>query len=395
MNAVLYCSRVRKKMYDAVVKEMMDFSVVSSQNVAKSSSVSQIESLNPHCVIIDHSIKFKEIDLDGFLCLLNLKANNVRVIYNFGTVENLMDDDFKATLSLLQRQKVYDIIINDEEIKDVVENPMKFGDITEKITQIIEEKEKYTRKADKTDDEEEQKSEETYDEVKLNFFSLSERHDFDINTVTEIIDDGEDAKDNCLTIALMQLQHHLGCTKTAFDIAQYLSSKNKNPCVVMSDEVTYTNMLRYYKFKTTSGSEGFSLNNVHVLPYDALETAQQNYSHVIIDIGYFKPEIHELVFRKSDVKIMMCSSAEWDLIHVSRWLNYPKYNYTRDINYLFASTKERYIQINKSLLKGSCVANRIDYNDDHHNKKVYGLILKRYELTKPNMQRKRRMMKLK
>ena len=38
---------------------------------------------------------------------------------------------------------------------------------------------------------------------------------------------------------------------------------------------------------------------------------------------------------------------------------------------------------------------RIDYNDAAHNKKVYGSILKHYELNNPNKQEKRKLMKLK
>ena len=102
-----------------------------------------------------------------------------------------------------------------------------------------------------------------------------------------------------------------------------------------------------------------------------------------------------LLYLMADIKIMMCSSAEWDLIHISRWLNYPKYDYTREINYLFPSSKQRFIQLNKSLLKGNCTSNRIDYNDATHNKKVYGSILKHYELNNPNKQEKRKLMKLK
>ena len=82
MNAVLLASKFRKKNYDAIIKDMLDFSVITTLAVAKGSSAVQIESLNPHCVIIDHSVKFKDIDLEGFICLIKLKIPDVRLIYN-------------------------------------------------------------------------------------------------------------------------------------------------------------------------------------------------------------------------------------------------------------------------------------------------------------------------
>lgn len=393
MNAVLLTSRVRKKIYDGIIKEMMDFSIVNAITVAKGMSASKIEALNPHCVIIDYSVKFKDIDFEGFVCLLKLKTPDVRLIYNFGTVDNVEDEQFKKSIQFLLHQKVNDIIIDDSEIKATIENPLKFGDINEKIDTIIKEKEKLIFKNESEFvDLEKQKIESK--PVELNFFSLSENYSFDIENVTEIIDGGEINKENCIIVSIMQMQHHLGCTRTAFELANLLQNQKKNPCVVMGDDETYKNMLNYYKYKTTAAAEGFSLGNIHVLPYTALERAKKNYTHVILDIGYFRPQ-YEPEYRKSDIKIMMCSSAEWDLIHISRWLNYPKYDYTREINYLFPSSKQRFIQLNKSLLKGNCTSNRIDYNDATHNKKVYGSILKHYGLNNPNKQEKRKLMKLK
>ena len=391
MNAILLSSKSRRKFYDSIVKEMMDFCIVSNMLIAKSAAVNQIEEINPHCVIIDKSVKMKDIDMEGFICLLRLKVQNLRIIYNFGTVEDVNDTAFRNTVAFLQQQKVYDIIINDNEVQQIIEKPMKFGDITEKIQDVIELKKKLTVKSDEHTGINEEKKENA--KVELNFFALSDNYDFDINNITEIIDDGEDRKDNCLTIAICQLQHHLGCTRTSFEMAKYLYSKLKNPCVVMTDNETYRNMLSFYRYKTTAAADGFSIDNIHVLPFNSLENAQRTYTHVIIDIGYFKPE-YELALRKSDIKIMMCSAAEWDLIHISRWLNYPRYDYTRDINYLFTASQQRYVQLNKSLLKGNCMAYRVDYNDHSFNKKVYEMIMKRYDLRKPNAHKKRKIMKL-
>lgn len=391
MNAILLSSKPRKKVYDNIAKEMMDFCIVSNILVAKSAAINQIEEANPHCVIIDSSVKLKDIDLEGFICLLKLKIQNIRIIYNFGTVDDINDVTFRNTVNFLQQQKVYDIIIGDSEIQQIIEKPMKFGDITEKIEDIIKAKKKLIIRNEETIGINDDKKENA--KVELNFFALSDNYSFDINNITEIIDDGEDKKNNCLTIAIVQLQHHLGCTRTSFEMAKYLYGQLKNPCIVMTDGETYRNMLSFYRYKTTAAADGFSIDNIHVLPYSSLENAKRIYTHVIIDIGYFKPE-YELAFRKADIKIMMCSAAEWDLIHISRWLNYPKYDYTRDINYLFTASQQRYVQLNKSLLKGNCMAYRVDYNDHSFNKKVYEMIMKRYDLRKPNARKKRKIMKL-
>lgn len=391
MNAMLLSSKVRKKTYDSIVKEMMDFSIVSVVQVAKSATVNQIEELNPHCVIIDNTVKMKDIDLQGFICLLRLKIHNIRIIYNFGKVDDVTEDGFKTTVNFLQQQKVYDIIIDDNEVQQIIENPMKFGDITEKIDEIIKSKEKLNLNNNESVSINDEKKENK--KVELNFFALSDNFSFDIEHVTEVIDDGEDKKNSCLTVAIAQLQHHLGCTRTSFEMARYLYSHMKNPCIVMADDETYKNMLSYYRYKSTAAADGFSIDNIHVLPYSALENAQKSYTHVIVDIGYFRPE-YEITFKKSDIKLMMCSAAEWDLIHISRWLNYPKYDYTRDIAYLFTASQQRYVQLNKSLLKGNCTAYRIDYDNNAFNKKVYEMIISRYDLRKPNTQKKRKIMKL-
>ena len=395
MNAVLLTSKARKKVYDDAIKTMMDFKIISFMPVIKSVSVTQIESINPHCVIIDASVKFKDIDLEGFICLLRLKTPDIRVIYNFGTIDDVKDEQFNKTLKFMIQQKVNDIIINDADIKEIIENPLKFGDINEKIDEIIKENEKQRAVYKQDTGIDDVKEKETKGKpVELNFFVLSGNRNFDIENITEIIDDSQTNKKSCIVIAIMQIQHHLGCTRTSFDIAKLLYSQMKNPCIVMEDDETYKNMLKFYRYKTSAASEGFSLNNIHILPKSELEEAKKTYTHVILDIGYFRPE-HELEYKKSDIKIMMCSSAEWDLIHMDRWFNYPKYDYTVDINYLFISSKQRYIQLNKLLLKGDYISNRIDFSDEGYNKKVYGLILKRYELSNSNKQKKRKLMKLK
>lgn len=391
MNAILLSSKQRRRFYDSIAKEMSDFYIVSFVPVAKSATINHIEEVNPHCVIIDKSLKFKDIDLEGFVCLLQLKIQNIRIIYNFGTVEDVNEQAFRDTISFLQHQKVYDIVINDIETQQTIESPMRFGDITEKLDDIIKEKEKFVIKDDEQYSTNYTKKDET--KVELNFFSLSDNYVFDINNVTEIIDDGEGKKNNSLTIAIIQLQHHLGCTRTAFEMAKYLHSQSKNPCIVMADEDTYKNMLSFYRYKTTAAAEGFSIDSIHVLPYSSLDSARKIYTHVIIDMGYFRTE-YEPMYRKADIKMMMCSAAEWDLIHISRWLNYPKYDYTRDISYLFTAPQQRYVQLNKSLLRGNCTAYRVDYNDRGFNNKVYELIIKRYDLKKPNAQKKRKIMKL-
>lgn len=392
MNAVLLASKFRKKNYDTIIKDMLDFSVITTLAVAKGSSAVQIESLNPHCVIIDHSVKFKDIDLEGFICLIKLKIPDVRLIYNYGKVEDVKEEKFQSTLQFMIQQRINDIIIDDN-IKSVLEKPMKFGDVQDKIEKIISENEQRLAMNSSSDLFELKTEKKEEKPVELNFFSLTENYKFDINNITEIIDDSDNVKSDCVTIALIQLQHHLGCTKTAFDMARYLYSQMKKPCIVMTDINTYNNILSYYKLKSEAAAEGISVDNIHVLPYSELENARTSYTHIILDIGFFRPE-YETDYRKSDVKIMMCSAAEWDLIHISRWLNYPKYDYTRDINYLFSSSQRRYMQLSKSLLKGNCTSNRLDYSDETYNKKVYELILKRYDSTSNVQTKKRKLMKL-
>lgn len=80
MNAVLLTLKARKKVYDDAIKTMMDFKIISFMSVIKTASVTQIESINPHCIIIDTSVRFKDIDLEGFICLLRLKTPDIRAL---------------------------------------------------------------------------------------------------------------------------------------------------------------------------------------------------------------------------------------------------------------------------------------------------------------------------
>ncbi|MDO5558371.1 MAG: hypothetical protein Q4F95_02100 [Oscillospiraceae bacterium] len=396
MNAMLFSSKRRQKIYETAFKNIADYRIVSCDTSFKSATLKKIENINPHCIIIDYSVGLKDMDLSDIIYLMKKKVPDIRIIYNFGTVRDYDNETFTKTYLILQQQKIYDIIIEDGSVTSILENPLKFGDIQD----ILAEKRKQEQLLKQNDETESIDRTHKNDNipVHIDIFSLNDKT-FDIHKITEIIDEGEERKEKCVTVALMQLQHHNGCTHTSFEIAKYLIEHGKNPCIIMSDDETYNNMLRFYKYKTEAAVNGFSLNGIHILPFESYQEAKKIYSYIIIDIGLSR--IHfEPVYNDADIKVMMCSASEWDMCCLSNWLNYPKFDYTRDINYLFTTSPSRYVQINKTLLKGNCTAYRLDISDNCFspcvfNKMVYKVILQSVDLTAPNLKKKRKLLKLK
>lgn len=381
MNAVLFASKSRNKTYVEEMKDAIDFRFVGWYPVIRGNSTSGISDLNPHMIVIDHSVKFKDIELLDFIILIRNKFPEIRIIYSFPNEVDFEDNDFLNLLDNLTTKRVYDVIIPGFKIKDVIEQPLKLGEVREKIE---EEKNRYKKIEISENKENDDEVKQENIKIDMDHFALSDKG-FDIRKITKIIDEGEVRRKGSVQIALYELQHHNGCTHTAFELAQYLKEQNSEPCIVMLDKYTYESLLMYYHIKTSSGAEGVSMKGIHIFPETELEKVRESYTHIILDVGYMRKQ-NEIMISQSDLKIMLCSASEWDMYPVSNFLNYNETMNVRDICYLFLTSRKRFLKLNKAIMKGGYSSYRLDMSDScyspcENNTKVYKELLKRFILS--------------
>ena len=103
----------------------------------------------------------------------------------------------------------------------------------------------------------------------------------------------------------------------------------------------------------------------------------------IYDIGYLTDE-NRLTFDKCDLKLMLCSSAEWDISKTSNFIKYGDTAYVHSIVFLFPRvTQTKFIKYNKAFIKSGLTAYRLHNSPDwtdpvSGNADVYDHLTKNY-----------------
>lgn len=145
-----------------------------------------------------------------------------------------------------------------------------------------------------------------YEKLQLDFPAVTALTEFDMDKIMTVTHNGE--TDSPITIGIAALQHHNGCTHTAFEIAGMLSKKY-SAAIVMADKGTLDAYAGFHKIATGTAAQGLNVKGIDVFPLEKLQEISGQYSATICDFGYFREE-YKTAFGKCDVKIMLCSAAE-------------------------------------------------------------------------------------
>jgi len=385
MNVLLFGTSTRKK-YEALEAFKKHTIVAIRKDIDTKKTFNDIENINPHIIFFEYkNVKSKSIDIKDFIILAKNKIRQ-KIIFIFDDYEKNKND-----LKFLIEQGIYNISLKLEDIEILLEKDFSKEDIEEIIKEREIKKEVYIEKEDILKEEKEE-----VNKIDLTFSSLNEK--FNIEETTKIIDISNSSTKETIIISLAELQHHLGCTHTAFEIASTLS----NVCIVMADEKTYNNMVYFYRIRSDYAKEGISLKDIPVYPFSELDKVKALYRVIIVDIGFlYKEETFEKIFKNSDIKIMLCSASSWDLNMIEKWVNYPdpKYNYITQINYMFHTSTHQFVKINKVIQASGCKAYRLHSSDDCFtphtiNKKVYSAITKNYNISSTPIKQKNKFKKL-
>lgn len=316
----------------------------------------------------------------------------MRIVYVYGTITD--KTDFAMTAEFLMQNGINDIVADYdiEKVLEAVETPMEKNDIMEFIEELFTE----DTPEDVIEVKDEIAEEQKYDDLNIDFPTVTELSPFDINKVMYVT--SETKEKNTLTIGIAQLQHHNGCTHTALEIATLLSRKNST-AVVIADDSTFESLSVFHKINPLAAKNGLNFQGIDVYPYGKYSEISKEYGVVICDFSYLREEQRK-AFVNCDVKLMLSSSAEWDISKLINYIEYGSELHARDIHFLFprvSSTK--FIKYNKLFLKSGITAYRLhnspDWTKPHkENIMVYKSILSAYT-TNATPKPKKRLFKIK
>lgn len=394
MNVVLLADKKVRKNFEIAVKENANIDLLGVEMVIRGNTVSRIaEHHNPHILVIYSNVPEKEgIGVDDVITLLRIKKPNMRIIYVYGQIED--KDKFAYTANFLIENGITDIVTDTDvkKILETIESPMTKDDVMAIIEDLFTEE-----NAEESEEEiDEIAVGQTFDDLNIDFPTVVEKKPFDIDTVMYVT--SEHSEKEILKIGVAELQHHNGCTHTSFEIATMLSRKT-NTAVVIADEQTFENISVFNKINPLAAKNGLSINGIDVFSYSSFNGADE-YNVIIYDFSYLKDE-HKKAFMECDVKIMLGSSAEWDISILTRFIRYDTDNYAKDIHFLFPRVSPaKFVKYNKLFMRSGVKAYRLhnspDWTKPHtENITVYKTILNKHTVTSKPKKSKRRLIKAK
>ena len=390
MNILLLTSNKQRKSIEPLFKHT-PHTVLGNEPAIKGSTVTRIlDHYAPHIVVLLDDVQVKDgITRQDVIVLLKAKRPTLRVIYQASAAHLSIE-----TLSFLAANQVYDILTDTQELTNLVDSPMTEADVKGMI-EDLEEKKKAEEISEKLDDT--PVLDMQHEDLHLSFPVVSLR-DFDTESFQRTAADEAVEAPN-MTIGIAQLQHHNGCTHTAFEIAALLQKEKTNCCIVLSDAETYKNLAAFHELDPERIGIGLQVHGIDVYPYEKLEEVQSEYSCTICDFSFLR-EDQQKVFSDMTMKLMLCSAAEWDIATTLRYVNYPNISYVRDIVYLFPRvSKPKFIGYNKQMMRAGCESYRLHPSEDWlspcaENQAVYKHILSRYNLI-PTTKKKRSLLRIK
>lgn len=389
MNVVLLADKKVRKNFEAAVRKKPDITLLGVEMVIRGNTMTRIsEHHNPHILIIYRNVPAKDgLEVNDVISFLRIKKPSMRIVYVYGTITD--KTDFAMTAEFLMQNGINDIVADHdiEKILGVVETPMEKNDIMNFIEELFTE----DTPEDVIEVKDEIAEEQKYDDLNIDFPTVTELAHFDINKVMYVT--SETKEKNTLTIGIAQLQHHNGCTHTALEIASMLSRKNST-AVVIADDTTFESLSVFHKINPLAAKNGLIFHGIDVYPYSKYSEISKEYGVVICDFSYLREEQRKS-FLNCDVKLMLSSSAEWDISGLINYIEYGSELHARDIHFLFprvSSTK--FIKYNKQFLKSGITAYRLHNSPDwtkpnKENITVYKSILSVYTTNTPPKPKKR------
>lgn len=380
MNLVLLADKKIRKGFELAVKDNPNITLLGVEMVLRGNTASRIaKHHNPHIVVIYRGVPEKDgMTVRDMIAFLRFKKPNIRFIYVYGKI--IDTTAFIETADFLLANGITDIITEDSTNKVIenVENPMT----EEKVREFVEELLK-AAEPEINENETAEEIKQEYDKLDLDFPAVTETHHFDIDKIMTIQKSG--TKDKTIIIGIGALQHHNGCTHTAFEIAATLQSvqKKQSIAILMSDTETYIRYAEFHKIASTHAEEGLNVKGIDVFLYGRLSEIREQYSVIICDFGYLREESTRAL-GKCDVKIMLCSAAEWDIPLLLKYVNYPKVDYVHDVHFCFSRVAQsKFQKYSKQLIKSGVLSYRLhnspDWTNPHkQNEEIYRYILKNY-----------------
>ncbi len=353
MNIVFLTHNKQRRNVDAIMKNTTH-TVLGYEAVIRGTTVTRIlDHHMPHCVVIMDDVQEKEgITKSDVITLLHAKRPTLRIV-------RITAHPSLEHLSFLKDNAVYDVIPTLKELTDVLNAPMTEADID---TQIAELEEQFAASAaaapqdigiDSSD----------FQPVQLTFPAVT-TIDFDADTIERRVSPVGMADSAHFSVGIAQLQHHNGCTHTAFEIAALLSKK-MSVCVVVYDPETYHNLALFHELDPERIKDGLKVHGIMVYPKEKMADIQQQYACKICDYSFLRKEDRKS-YAANDVQCMLCSAAEWDISTTMKFINYPIDGMNvRKIVYLFPRvSKAKFIGYNKQMLRAGCVAYRLHGSED-------------------------------
>lgn len=392
MNIVLLADKKVRKGFETAVKSNANINLIGVETVIRGNTMSRIaEHHNPHILVVYKDVPTKDgIEVNDMISFLRIKKPNMRIICVYGQITD--NTAFSADTNFLLENGITDIVVENDAKKviEVIENPMTREDTTDFLNKL------FSEEISEITIEEENAPEQEFEELNVDFPSVTEIGQFNTDKLMYI--SSEHSQVDLLKIGIAQLQHHNGCTHTAFEIASMLSKKN-NVAVVIADNITFENLAVFHKISTLSAKTGLNMHGIDVYPYEQYDKIKDYYNVIVFDFSYLRDE-HKKSFMDCDIKIMLSSAAEWDITTLTKFIYYGSDVNCRNINFLFPRvTSSKFIKYNKQLMKSEITAYRLHYSPDWtkpdtENITVYKNILSRYTVT-PQPKIKRRLFKIK
>lgn len=390
---MVFCDKKARKKYEGILSEIAEHNHLGTETVAGADIETKIvDDYNPHILIWVNGVR-SDIDFCEVVKQIKEKRPNLRIIYVHGEVTDKVAFELIAN-SLLQ-SKVFDVLISDSKLAEVIRKPMTYDDFKATISCLQTEENLQEVKSGVGKSTDNFGSFETFEMsplVKpLSFDWLAEQDDsFDFDGIVTIADkNAEISEENHVTIGLVALLHRSGCTHASFELAVLLAKKKKKVCVIVTDKNTYFALAKFYGITANMAENGFTIKKIAVFPYSKIDEVADLFDFIVCDFGYIcrESELHRKRFASSTVKIMLCSTSEWDCTPLTQFINYPTASeqaYFRDISYCFYPiSQSRFIAYNRQMLGGGFKAYRLGtskhwLNPCAENIRVFETILRRY-----------------
>lgn len=395
MNIVLLADKKYRKPFESAIKKDPAIDLIGVEMLIRGNTMSRIaEHHNPHALVVYRNVPEKEgITVNDLIDFLRMKKPNMRIIYVYGSITDTQE---YITLAESLLEKGITDIVTDFTADKVIENintPMSEYDVREHILEL-------TTPTEETNTESETvefiPTEQEYIPLEVDFPSVTAIDNFDIDKVVYEVTGADDTEH--LTIGVAQLQHHNGCTHTAFELATMLS-KSYKVAVILADDDTFEALAVFHKLNPLAVKQGVTMHGIDVFPFELNKQIVKEYDVTIYDYSYLREERRKS-FDECSIKLMLSSSAEWDISKITNFIRYNDDEYVRSITMLFPRVSQsKFLKYNKVFRKSGISAHRLSDSPDWtdpvaDNISVYKHIIENYKLSKSKTPR-RKLFKLK